>query len=35
MSDKDKYRWYHLYVEPNKNDIKDLIYRTETNTQIS
>ena len=25
---------YHLYVESNKNDTKELIYKIETNTQI-
>ena len=27
--------WYHLYVEYNKNDKRELVYRTETNSQIS
>ena len=26
---------YHLHVESNKNDTKKLIYKTETNSQIS
>ena len=28
-SDKDKYHiiWYHLYVEPKKNDTNKLIYK--------
>ena len=25
---------YHLYVESNKNDSKELIYKTETNSQV-
>ena len=25
---------YHLYVESNKNDTEELIYKTETNSQI-
>ena len=24
--------WYHLYVKSNKNDTKELIYKTETNS---
>ena len=27
--------WYHLCVESNKNDTKEPIYKTETNTPIS
>ena len=27
--------WYHLYVEFNKNDTKELIYKTETDSKIS
>ena len=27
--------WYHLYVEFHKNNTKELIYKTETNLQIS
>ena len=26
---------YHLHVESNKNDTKELIYKTEINSQIS
>ena len=26
--------WYHLYVESKKNDIYELIYKTETDSQI-
>ena len=26
--------WYQLYVESNKNDTNELIYKTETNSQI-
>ena len=25
--------WYHLYVEPKKNDTNKLIYKTETDSQ--
>ena len=27
--------WYHFYVESNKNDTTELIYKTEANSQIS
>ena len=27
--------WYYLYVKSNKNDTKELIYKAETNSQIS
>ena len=27
--------WYQLYVESNKNDTKELIYKIETHSQIS
>ena len=31
---KTNITWYHLYVESNKNNTKELIYETETNSQI-
>ena len=34
-SDKDKYHIYHFYVESSfKNDTDELIYKTETDSQI-
>ena len=27
--------WYHLYVESNKNDTKELVYKTETDFKTS
>ena len=34
-SDKDKYHiiWYHLYVEPKKNDTNKLIYKQKIDSQ--
>ena len=31
----EKIIWHHLYVESNKNDTNEPIYKTETNSQIS
>ena len=35
QKEKDKYHMIVLYVKFNKNDTKELIYKTETNSQIS
>ena len=34
-SEKENIIKYHFYVESNKNDTKLLIYKTETNSQVS